>query len=340
MIDIQRNVDLKPYNTFGIRAKARHFVSICSTDELRQLIQTDLFKNEKYLILGGGSNILLSGDFEGLVVHNDLKGIQVSHETENFITLSVASGEPWHPFVMHCVNHNWGGIENLALIPGTVGAAPMQNIGAYGVELKEVVEQVSGVDLVTGEERVFTNAQCQFGYRESIFKHDLKEKFFISSVTLRLTKKNHAIRTEYGALQETLRSMHATPVTIQSVCEAVIRIRQQKLPDPNTLGNSGSFFKNPVIPSTVHEELKKSHQGIPAYPSVDQHVKIPAAWLIEQCGWKGKKINHAGVHHQHTLVLVNYGEATGAEILGLAKQIQADVQQKFGIILTPEVNII
>jgi UDP-N-acetylmuramate dehydrogenase len=340
MIDIQTNVDLKPYNTFGIRAKARHFVSIRSTEDLRQLIQTDLFKNEKRLILGGGSNILLTGDFEGLVVHNDLRGIKVSHESDDFITLSVGSGEPWHPFVLHCVNHDWGGIENLALIPGTVGAAPMQNIGAYGVELKEVVEQVSGVDLATGEDRVFTNAQCQFGYRESIFKHDLKEKIFISSVTLRLSRKNHTIRTEYGAIQEVLRSMNATPATIRSVCEAVIRIRQQKLPDPNVLGNSGSFFKNPAVPSVLYDDLKNSHQEIPGYPTVDQHVKIPAAWLIEQCGWKGKKINHAGVHHQQALVLVNYGEATGAEILGLANQIQADVQQKFGIVLTPEVNII
>jgi UDP-N-acetylmuramate dehydrogenase len=337
---IQEHIDLRPYNTFGIQAFARYFVSLHTTDDLVKLIHTDLFASQKRLVLGGGSNILLTQDFDGLVIHNDLKGITVAGETDAQITLTVASGEPWHSFVMHCVNHNWGGIENLSLIPGTVGAAPMQNIGAYGVEIKEVVDRVTGIDLLTGHERTFNNAQCQFGYRESIFKHALREKIFISSVTLSLTKKNHLLRTGYGAIQDTLHAMNITQPTVQNVSDAVIKIRQQKLPDPAALGNSGSFFKNPVVPVEHYEKLLKDYPTMPGYKAENQSIKIPAAWLIEHCGWKGKKINQAGVHHQQALVLVNYGSASGAEILSLSKKIQHDVSEKFEIELTPEVNIL
>lgn len=340
MISIQKNIDLKPYNTFGIQAKADHFVSLHTPDDLYELIQSDLFKNERHLILGGGSNLLLTQDFKGLVIHNNLKGITLVEENEDDLTLEVASGEPWHPFVVHCVNQNWGGIENLSLIPGTVGAAPMQNIGAYGVEICEVVENVTGIDLTTGTSRSFTNKECMFGYRESVFKKELKGKFFISSVTLTLSKKNHLLNTEYGAIKNTLHAMHITSPTIQSISDAVIAIRRRKLPDPSTIGNAGSFFKNPVITAPHYQSLKKIHPEIPGYLIENQLVKVPAAWLIEQCGWKGKRFGDAGVHQHQPLVLVNYNHASGEEIFSLAMNIRTSVQEKFDIELTPEVNII
>lgn len=340
MLSFQKNIDLKPFNTFGIHVTAHHFVSIHAQDDFLELIQSDLFKSEKHLILGGGSNVLLTGDFDGLVIHNKLKGIDIVQEDDSQITLCIASGEEWHSLVMYCVNNNWGGIENLALIPGTVGAAPMQNIGAYGVEIKEVVDFVTGIDLTTGAQRTLTNTECAFGYRESIFKHELKENFFISSVTLTLTKKDHVLRMEYGAIKDTLLLMNVDRPTIQSIAEAVIKIRQQKLPDPRVLGNSGSFFKNPSIPQEHFNLLKQTHPDIPGYPTDFQMIKIPAAWLIEQSGWKGKRQNHAGVHDQQALVLINYNSASGHEILDLAKMIQQDVYDKFMIHLTPEVNII
>lgn len=340
MIRIQENVQLKPFNTFGIRANARHFVSLSASDDLFELQQTDLFKNEPRLILGGGSNVLLTHDFNGLVIHNNLKGIQSTHETDETITLKVASGEVWHPFVMHCVQHNWGGVENLSLIPGTMGAAPMQNIGAYGVEVQEVIDYVEGINLTSGLHRVFNRDECRFGYRESIFKHELKEKIFISSVTLTLTKKNHRLRTDYGAIQDTLHEMHVTEPTIQSISKAVIHIRSKKLPDPGVIGNAGSFFKNPTITQQHYASLKSTWPDMPGYNSVNQLVKVPAAWLIEQCGWKGKRVGDAGVHHHQPLVMVNYNNATGEEILSLAMHVRASVQEKFEITLTPEVNIV
>jgi UDP-N-acetylmuramate dehydrogenase len=339
-LTIRENIDLKPFNTFGIKANARHFATLSSVDDLMTLIHTPLFNRERHLILGGGSNILLTKDFEGLVIHNNLKGIEILQEDDTHITLRVASGEEWHSFVMYCVNNNWGGIENLALIPGTSGAAPMQNIGAYGVEIKDVVNFVTGIDLKTGAGRTLSNTECLFGYRESVFKHELKENFFISSVTLTLTKKDHALRMEYGAIKDTLMQMNVECPTIQSIAEAVIKIRQQKLPDPHVLGNSGSFFKNPTIPLEHYTLLKQTHPDLPGYPTDIQMIKIPAAWLIQRSGWKGKRLNHAGVHDQQALVLINYDSATGREILDLAKMIQQDVYDKFTIHLTPEVNII
>jgi UDP-N-acetylmuramate dehydrogenase len=340
MIKIEENVNLKRYNTFGIEAQARYFCKISTEEQLEELLSTEVYKNERHLILGGGSNILFTKNFDGLIIKVELKGIQQQDETEDTIDIQVKSGEVWHNLVMYCVQNNLGGIENLSLIPGTVGAAPIQNIGAYGVEAKEVIKKVETIHLLTGKRKSFTNAECMFGYRESIFKHDLKENYFISSVTLTATTKNHLLNTRYGAIQDTLKAMHVTEPTIKTVSDAVIQIRKTKLPDPSILGNAGSFFKNPTIALSHYEKLKKTYSEIPGYPSVNQSVKVPAGWLIEQCGWKGKRIENIGVHTQQALVLVNYGNGNGNEIFQLAKNILSSVKEKFDIALTPEVNII
>jgi UDP-N-acetylmuramate dehydrogenase len=340
MIQIEENINLKPFNTFGIAVNARYFSKVSTAEELLELTQTPEFKNEKHLILGGGSNILFKSDFDGLIIKTELKGIEVIDESDEVVIIKVQSGELWHDLVLHCVNRQWGGIENLSLIPGTAGASPIQNIGAYGVELKDVLKEVEGIDLTTGEKLTFTNSECAFGYRDSIFKHQLKEKIFISSITLSLTKKNHLFNTSYGAIADTLKAMNVHEVSIQSISDAVIQIRKNKLPDPSQLGNAGSFFKNPVISFTHYQSLQKTFSTIPGYHSVNQEVKVPAGWLIEQCGWKGKRINHVGVHAHQALVIVNYDNATGEEIFDLAQQIISSVKQKFYITLTPEVNII
>jgi UDP-N-acetylmuramate dehydrogenase len=340
MIKIEEHVGLKPYNTFGINATAHYFCQINSEDQFKSLLQTDLYKNEKVLILGGGSNILFTKDFEGLVVKTDIKGIHIVDENDDTVTIKAMSGEIWHELVVHCVNQQWGGIQNLSLIPGTVGAAPIQNIGAYGVEVKEVVKEVTGIDRINGDEKTFQNNECAFGYRESVFKHKLKEKIFISSVTLSLTKKNHLFNTNYGAIKDTLKEMNVIEPTLKSISEAVIHIRKSKLPDPTQVGNAGSFFKNPTISLLHYQSLQKIFSGIPGYHSVNQEVKVPAGWLIEQCGWKGKRLNDIGVHAQQALVIVNYANGNGKEIFELAMKIISSVKEKFNIILTPEVNII
>jgi UDP-N-acetylmuramate dehydrogenase len=340
MIKIEENVNLKPYNTFGIEEHARYFCKISTEDQLQELLTHEIYKNERHLILGGGSNILFTKDFDGLIIKVDLKGIEKQNENDNTIDLEIKSGEVWHTLVMHCVEHNWGGVENLSLIPGTTGAAPIQNIGAYGVEIKEIIKKVVAINLLTGEQKSFSNAECMFGYRESIFKHDLKEKYFISSVTLTVTKKNHLLNTSYGAIQDTLKAMNVMQPTIKTISDAVIHIRKTKLPDPSLLGNAGSFFKNPTITLSQYQKLKESYEEIPGYHSVNQLVKVPAGWLIEQCGWKGKRINNIGVHAQQALVLVNYGNGKGDEVFHLAKNILSSVKEKFDITLTPEVNII
>ncbi len=340
MIEIEHNKSLKHLNTFGINAKASLFVSISSVNDLKEILQSDLYKQNKSLILGGGSNMLFKNDFDGLILKVDLNGIKIVEESDEYITIEVASGESWHSTVLYCVRNNWGGVENLSLIPGTSGAAPIQNIGAYGVEIKDVIKKVDGIELKSGRSISFSNDECAFGYRESIFKHEWKEKIFISSVTLTLTKKSHRLNTTYGAIQDTLKQLNIVTPTIQSVSEAVIKIRESKLPDPKVIGNAGSFFKNPSITLDHYQSLQKSYLTIPSYPSVNQEVKIPAGWLIEQCGWKGKKINEVGVHAHQALVLVNYGNGNGKEIFDLAMKIQASVKEKFNITLTAEVNII
>ncbi len=340
MIQILEEVDLRPYNTFGISETARYFVSIKSEEDFRQLLRHPVYQNNPTFILGGGSNVLFTKPFSGLVVHVTLKGVTIVSETETDVLLKAAAGENWHQLVMHCVDRNYGGIENLSLIPGTVGAAPIQNIGAYGVELKETLHQVDGLALDTGTSNVFSNADCRFGYRDSIFKQELKGKFFISSVTLRLSKKNHRLHIDYGAIRDTLKSMQVTHPTIRSVSDAVIRIRSSRLPDPAHLGNAGSFFKNPTVRASHFSELKKLHPSIPGYETENQQVKIPAAWLIETCGWKGKRLDNVGVHEHQALVLVNFGGAKGEAMLQLASQIQSAVRTKFQIDLQSEVNII
>lgn len=339
MIRIQEHVDLLPYNTFKIAAKAKYFASVTTQAELLELMDTPVYKHEKHLILGGGSNMLLTGDFEGLVIKINLKGIETVWEDDSTIVLKAGAGEPWHSFVMFCVTNNYGGVENMSLIPGTIGAAPMQNIGAYGVEVKDVIKTVEAIDVNSGELRVFSNRECEFGYRESVFKHKLRGKYFISSVTLTLTKKNHVLNTSYGAIQQTLDQQRVT-ASIQSISHAVIAIRQQKLPDPNLVGNAGSFFKNPTITLAQYESLKNLFPEIPGYTAENQHVKVPAGWLIEQCGWKGKTFDSIGVHPHQALVLVNYGNGTGEKIWQLAQDILSSVKKKFAVDLQPEVNII
>jgi len=340
MAKILENASLLRYNTMRIDAKARYFVEISTTEDLQQILSSAAYRDLPRLVLGGGSNILFTKDFPGLVLKVNMRGIEVVNESEQHIWLKIAAGENWHELVMHCVANDWGGLENLSLIPGTVGAAPMQNIGAYGVEIKDVVDQVEGIDLATGRTRVFSNAECEFGYRESTFKRGLREKYFISSVTLILSKINHQLNTSYGAIQETLASHHVKSISIQAISEAVIAIRKNKLPDPAVVGNAGSFFKNPTVTQTQFNSLKVTHPTIPHYQIDNQYVKIPAGWLIEQCGWKGKRVNDVGVHPLQALVLVNYSSKTGDAILSLAKDIQHSVLEKFGIELTPEVNIV
>ncbi|HMJ68678.1 MAG TPA: UDP-N-acetylmuramate dehydrogenase [Cyclobacteriaceae bacterium] len=340
MIKIQDQFNLKQYNTFGITAHARYFTDVSSEHQLREVIDSSVYRDNKVLILGGGSNILFTKDFNGLVVHNNLKGIDAIDTNDHHVTIKVAAGEIWHDVVIHAITNNWGGIENLSLIPGTVGAAPMQNIGAYGVEVKEVIVKVDAVDRSTGTLRSFTKDECRFGYRESVFKHELKEKYFISSVTLTLTNNKHQLNTSYGAIADTLKQMNVTEPTIRLVSDAVIRIRRSKLPDPNVIGNAGSFFKNPVINADHYNTLKKQHPLIPGYQSENQQVKVPAGWLIEQCALKGLRLGNVGVHEHQALVLVNYGNGSGEEILELSKKIQEIVKDVFGIELIAEVNII
>lgn len=326
---------LRHFNTFGIKASAERFTTVQSVEELRQVLQAD---EGPYHILGGGSNILLTGNLPGLVIKNEIGGIEIYREDENEALVGAGGGVVWHELVLWCIGKNLGGIENLSLIPGSVGAAPIQNIGAYGVELKVVFDHLEAVELSTGELHIFHAADCRFGYRDSIFKNELQGRFFISKVFLKLTKSHH-LQTDYGDIQRTLSEMGIAHPGIRDVSDAVIRIRQSKLPDPAQLGNAGSFFKNPEISSSQFEKLKTQFPNIVHFNLPNGRVKVPAGWLIEQAGWKGRRLGDAGCHERQALVLVNFGQAGGQEILELAKKIQASVEEKFGIQLTPEVNI-
>lgn len=329
------DLSLKEFNTFGIDVFAKKIVYL---NELKQLDKISNLKDS--FIIGGGSNILLTKDVEKTVVINQTKGICTVKEDENFIELAVASGEDWHEFVMYCIQKGYGGIENMSLIPGSVGAAPMQNIGAYGREIKDVLTYVNAVDLDTREMKKFTNEECEFGYRESIFKKSAKGNYFIVDVGIRLTKKNHQINTSYGDIEKWLNTNQIESPKIKDVSNAVIAIRKSKLPDPNDLGNSGSFFKNPIISSTHFEDLSKKFPLIKSYPVSDQKVKVPAGWLIESLGWKGKRVGNTGSHQNQALVLVNYGNATGSEVKKLAEDIKKSVWDTYKIQLETEVNII
>lgn len=336
-MNILHNISLKPYNTFGIEVSTSHFVEIHTIEELKELHKSELFKLPK-LILGGGSNILFTKNFEGLAIKLSIKGIEILEDTEEHITIKVGAGEIWHELVLKSIENNWAGIENMSLIPGTVGAAPMQNIGAYGVEIKEVFVELEALHIKTGELKKFNKTDCEFGYRWSVFKGELKNQYIITSVTLRLNKTPE-FKTEYGDIKNTLAEMNVTELSIKAISDAVIKIRQSKLPDPKQIGNAGSFFKNPEILTSQFEEIKKNFTNIPGYSISDSITKVPAGWLIDQAGWKGKTIGNIGVHKNQALVLVNYGNGSGNEIFNLAMMIKDSVLKKYGIEITPEVNI-
>lgn len=338
-MQLQEHFNLKSYNTFGISKTAKFFAELNETNQFDKIHLLPDF-TKKRLILGGGSNILLTNDFDGLVLKNSIKGIEIVKEDETNIWIKSFGGENWHVFVMHCVKNNWGGIENLSLIPGQVGAAPMQNIGAYGVEIKDTFESLEAWNIQKQQFETFKTDACNFGYRESVFKNIKKDEYIIVSVTFKLTKINHQINTSYGAIEEVLKSQSIDNPTLKDVSDAVIFIRQSKLPDPKKIGNSGSFFKNPVVEIQFFNQLQKAYPQIPFYPINESFIKIPAGWLIEKAGWKGKRFNNYGVHKNQALVLVNYGGADGAEIYDLSKKIQADIRAKFDIDLQSEVNII
>lgn len=315
--------------------------AFCEVTSLQQLKDTITYADhEKFMFLGGGSNVLFCKDYDGLVIKNGIKGMHIVSEDDEQVHLKVYSGEVWHNLVLHCVEQNWGGIENLSLIPGTVGAAPMQNIGAYGIELEKVFVELEALNLETLELQNFNKEQCAFGYRESVFKRQLKDRYFIYSVTLKLDK-HPKVNVEYGDIRQVLMDKGIVPENagIKDVSDAVISIRSSKLPDPKELGNSGSFFKNPVITKVHFDGLKNDFPDIKGFPQ-EQGVKVPAAWLIENCGWKGKRVGNTGSHARQALVLVNYGNATGAEVHQLALDIIDSVYSKFNIKLEPEVNLI
>ena len=333
---IQTNKNLKEYNTFGISVKAEMFAVFSSIEELKQILS---FRNDKkLLVLGGGSNLLLTKDFEGLVIKNEIKRFEVIEESASEVIVESGAGENWHEFVLNCIDKGFGGIENLSLIPGSVGASPMQNIGAYGVEIKDVFESLSAFHIASGEIHYFDKTKCEFGYRESIFKNKVKGEYIILTVTFRLTK-NPTINSSYGAINEQLKVMGIQVPTIKELSDAVIAIRQSKLPDPRIIGNAGSFFKNPTVEITLLEQIQKNYPDIPNYPAENKR-KLAAGWLIEKAGWKGRTFDNYGVHKLQALVLVNYGNCTGQEIFDLSSQIIQDVFEKFGVLLEREVNIL
>jgi len=337
---MQENFSLKPYNTFGVEAKARYFTEVNSIDELKKALSFSKTNTLKPLFLGGGSNILLTKDFDGLAIRLNLRGISEENINENEVWVTAKAGENWHEFVMYCLQKNYGGLENLSLIPGNVGTSPMQNIGAYGTEIKDLFVSCEVLDLENTELKTFNLEQCRFGYRDSIFKQEGKGRYVILEVTFKLTQKNHSIKTEYGAIQSELENLGIENPTIQDVSRAVINIRQSKLPDPKEIGNAGSFFKNPTIPLAQFEALKQQFENIQGYPNGDM-VKVPAGWLIEQCGWKGKQIGNVASHKLQSLVIINAtGNAAGKEIFDFSTEIINSVKEKFGIELEREVNII
>jgi UDP-N-acetylmuramate dehydrogenase len=340
-MQVQENISLKPYNTFGIDAKARYFNTFSSTSQLEELLLASKVELQapKYLILGGGSNILLTKDFDGLVLKNEIHGIEVVKEDAEHVYIKVGAGENWHQFVLYCVQNNYAGIENLSLIPGNVGASPMQNIGAYGVEIKEVFEELDAFSIQDKTVVKFSLSDCAFGYRESVFKNKYREQFVIASVTYRLNK-TPKFHTSYGAVQQELEKMGIQELSIQAIAQAIIHIRSSKLPDPKEVGNAGSFFKNPQVVKEEFQQLKQIYPDIPSFPVDGLHVKVPAGWLIEHCGWKGYRKGDAGCYPKQALVLVNYGSASGKEIFDLSEEILQSVKKKFGVELEREVNII
>ncbi len=336
---ITSNISLKPYNTFGIDVSAKHFTIVNSIENIKELLKSNEYQNNERLILGGGSNMLLTKNVNAIVVKNNLKGIEVVKETEDSVFVKCFGGEVWHEFVMWCIDKNYGGLENLSLIPGCTGASPMQNIGAYGVEIKDTFHELEAIHAITGEQKTFSKSDCSFGYRESVFKHHYKNQFIITSVTFQLSKKP-SFHIEYGAIKQELDVMNISELNIKAISQAVINIRSSKLPNPKEIGNAGSFFKNPEVSNSVYENLKINFPNIVAYPLENGNYKLAAGWLIEQSGLKGYRVGDAGVHKLQALVLVNYGGATGTEIYDLSTHVLQTVKAKFGVDLEREVNII
>lgn len=334
---IQPNHSLKELNTFGIDVRAKNYVEAKSLTDLIQLCKANTA--DQLFFLGGGSNMLLTKDIENTVVKIDLKGIEITKEDEDHVWIEVQAGENWHEFVLWSVQNNYGGLENLSLIPGNVGTTPIQNIGAYGVELKDVMTSCNTLEIKSQKEQIFTNEECKFGYRESVFKNEFKNQYIITAVTFKLSKRNHQLKTSYGAIQEELDQEGITQPTIQDISKAVIKIRNTKLPNPKEIGNSGSFFKNPIVSKTQFQTIQTSYPNIPFYQVDDNHFKVPAGWLIEKAGFKGVRYGDAGVHEKQALVLVNYGKATGIEIVRLAETIQKNIFELFQINIEAEVNI-
>ena len=337
---MKTNVNLRPYNSFGFDAIAKYFVEINTIDDLQTLIQSGVLQKHKTLILSGGNNILFQKDvFDGLVVYINTKGIEILREDGNEVVVRAQAGEDWPEFVRFCVSKGWHGVENLAYIPGKIGAAPIQNIGAYGMELKDSFLQCEAMDLSTGKSKVFTKEDCHFGYRESIFKHELKGQYVITSVDF-LLKKNAPLHLEYGNIRSYLEQNGIENPSLQQLHDAICAIRDAKLPDVKQIGSAGSFFKNPVISIEQFEDLQQQYPNIPHYPDTEGMVKVPAGWLIEQAGWKGWRDEHVGVYDKQALVLVHYGGGTGLDIVELAHKIQDSVEKKFGIRISPEVNFV
>lgn len=338
MVKIENNFSLKPFNTFGVSVNAKHWTEVNNEDIFRQLMESKIFESHQKLIIGGGSNLLFTKNFDGLVIKNNIKGIELVAENDDFVYVQAGAGEVWHEFVLFCIKNNWSGLENLSLIPGNVGASPMQNIGAYGMEIKDVFHELEAMDIKTGEIHYFNNAACEFGYRESVFKKQFKNRYIITRVTFRLNKVPK-YNISYGAIEQELEKMGVKDLSIKAVSDAVIRIRTSKLPDPKVLGNAGSFFKNPVVDAKLFDKIKQNYPNVVGYPSANGQVKLAAGWLIEQAGWKGKVIGNCGVHHLQALVLVNHGGATGLEVYNLSSEILQSIEEKFGVLLEREVNI-
>ncbi|MFH1049590.1 MAG: UDP-N-acetylmuramate dehydrogenase [bacterium] len=336
---ILNKISLKPFNSFRVDAKADYFVSIHNIDDIFQLIETEVFKNNKYFILGSGSNVLFAEDFKGVVINVEIKGMSIIKSTDDYLILEVGAGEDWNNFVRTCINSNYYGIENLALIPGKVGAAPVQNIGAYEAEQKNCFVALKGVNLQTKELIEMNFADCKFGYRSSIFKEELKDKFLITSVQYKLSRQKK-FNFSYKELEIEVNKFPVKEIDLLYVYDTICRLRTSKLPDMNIIGSAGSFFKNPIVDTEVFERIKNDYLTINGYPSGDGKLKLSAGWLIEQCGWKGKRIGDAGIYDKHALVLVNYGKATGKEILSLSNQIKESVLNKFGVELEEEVLIL
>jgi UDP-N-acetylmuramate dehydrogenase len=336
---IEENSSLKPYNTFGINVQARYFSAFHTIEELEDLLSSKLKTQNSKLILGGGSNLLFTKDYNGLVLKNEIRGIELIKEDQHYVYLKAGAGENWHQFVLHCLHHNYGGVENLSLIPGNVGASPMQNIGAYGVEIKDVFYQLEAFHLKDKKLETFSLNDCEFGYRESVFKKKYRDQFAITSVIFRLHKQP-VFNTSYGAINQELEKMGEKELSIHAISQAVINIRSSKLPDWKVLGNAGSFFKNPIVKEHEFHELKRIFPGVVAFPSGEGYTKLAAGWLIEQCGWKGYRDGDAGCYSKQALVLVNYGNAKGEEIYNLSEKIILSVKEKFGIQLQREVNLI